>query len=604
MRVTLLGPRSIGIGLFFALAGFSYALATALPQTAPIGVGARAVGTYLPLRFTTPNVKDAGGVTLDPNEYDLGDAAFGSTIIRYITAEGGIKPYRFTSTGPNSLANVIANTSSTLELGISGVFAGRAPDSVNANTKTFLGTPGLRFQTTVTDARGTNSASATGFFNLFLVDSATSPFRFANDTIPSARLDSAYVASINLIGGTFPTFMTETAVTNTADGSSLRLSDLGLFLSASGRIYGRPLAVGTFQITVRAFDGFGFIAKSRRNANANDQTFTLNVGDYPVTSSDMMTLSCSVSGDLNSPGRDIIRLKGVINALGMDQTSLVNSDFAFHLGGVGFSGRLDKKGSVTVRSFFDGATYSAKVNARAGTITITCSRGTFSGALNLAGVVSGNTVRRPLEVTIGNSVVSSEVIDFIATVDGNSYRLDFSQGRTGQNASGGFQITSVIGRDDLSLNGQPGDAWRVKFLALPRAGVTNPAGLREGIDNITGVNVRIGSNFQQAITGGGIIGAGPTIKFVGGPIDGIQSFNLSTRTSKGTINTRTLSAFDTNIPQAQNALNFSNLFFQLGIDVQRASLDQPYHGEHARRIFNIGKKYTDRPTPRQVPPVL
>src|SRR5204862_7646913 len=102
---------------------------------------------------------------------------------------------------------------------------------------------------------------------------------------------------------------------------------------------------------------------------------------------------------------------------------------------------------------------SAHVDARSGVIQITCSRGTFSGALNLAGVTSGNTVRRPLEVTIGHAVVSSEVLDFIATIDGSRYRLDFGQGRTGQNASGGFQITSIIGQDALTFTGQAGDTW-------------------------------------------------------------------------------------------------------------------------------------------------
>ena len=60
----------------------------------------------------------------------------------------------------------------------------------------------------------------------------------------------------------------------------------------------------------------------------------------------------------------------------------------------------------------------------------------------------------------------------------------------------------------------------------------------------------------------------------------------------------------TNIPQAQNSLKFSNLFFPLGLDIARAPLDQPYIGEHARRIFPVGKKYTDKPSPRQVPPGL
>ncbi len=605
MRVSRFGSRATGLGLVCALAGFAFAVSTGQSQSDSAAAAPRAVGSYVPLRFTTPHLLGTSGNVLNPLEYDLGDALFGSVITRYVTAEGGIKPYRFTTMGTQSLPNVIANTTSTLKLGISGVVAGKTPDTVAVNSTTFTGAPGLRFQVTVTDSILAGSTAKSGFFNLALFSKATTPFRFANDTIPSASLDAPYFARADVLAGRGTITTTVLSVTDMGTGAPLTpamFAKLGMFLGTDGAFYGRPLAVGTYSITVRATDAFGAIALSRNNPNTVDQTFTLVVNDNPVTSSDTMTQSCRVSGDTSRGGADSLRLKGLINILGQDQFSLANSDFSFHLGSISFSGRLDRHGNLT-QTTSNGSKFSVKINARTGTITIMTSRGTFINGFDLTGIKNGDIVRRPIQIVVGEAVNSVEVIDFLASVDGTRYQFNFMQGRSGQNASGGFQIVSVKGRDGVALNGQPGDAWHVGFVAQPRAGVTNPSGLREGIDNITAVNVRIGTNFAQAITGGGIIGAGPNIHFVGGPVDGLQSFKLSTISSKGLLNTRILSTVSTSIPLAADALKTNNIFFSLGIDVRRGSLDATYIGEHARRIFGFGTKYTDKPSARQSPPI-
>ena len=602
MRVSRFGSRATGLGLVCALAGFAFAVSTGQSQSESIAAAPRAIGSYVPLRFTTPHLLDASGNVLNPLEYDLGDALFGSVITRFVTAEGGIKPYRFTTVGTQSLPNVIANTTSTLKLGISGVVAGKTPDTVAPNSTTFVGAPGLRFQVTVTDSILAGSTAQSGFFNLALFSNATTPFRFANDTIPAASLDAPYFARADVLAGRGTIAITALSATDMGTGMPVKLATLGIFLGSDGSFYGRPLAVGTYSITVRATDAFGSIALSRANPNAFDQTFTLVVNDNPVTSSDTMTQSCSVSGDTAQGGADSLRLKGLINVLGQDQFSLANSDFSFHLGNIAFAGRLDGHGNLT-QIASNGSKFSVKISARTGTITIMTSRGTFINGFDLTGIKNGDVVRRPIQIVVGEAVNSVEVLDFAASVDGTRYQFNFMQGRSGQNASGGFQIVSVKGRDGVALNGQPGDAWHVGFVAQPRAGVTNPSGLREGIDNITAVNVRIGTNFAQAITGGGIIGAGPNIHFVGGPVDGLQSFKLSTISSKGLLNTRILSTASTSIPLAADALKTNNIFFTLGIDVRRASADATYIGEHARRIFGFGTKYTDKPSARQSPPI-
>ena len=607
--------RSIGLGVSFALLGFCLALASGLSDDSSArqtsGDAARVVGSSIPLKFTNPLVVAPPAPlvgTMPPipaNEFDLGDACFGSTIVRYVTAEGGLRPYRFKSSGTNNLASIIANTGSTLVLGISGVLAGSTPGSLPSGIfpspyVTILKTQGLHFPVTVTDSFGTNPNTVTANFNLFLFNSATTYFRFGTDTLPNARLDSTFSAHVDVLNGKAPVKISALSVTD-ATGAAVKLSDLGLYFGTNGNLMGKPLRVGTFTLNVRATDANNALAHSRKNQNANDQVMTLVVLDYPVTSSDAFAIQCSVKGYTGISGKDSLHYKGAINNLGNDQLALAGTAFSFSLGGVSFSGKLDKSGNYTAK-LADKSSYSFKVNARAGSMDVKISKSSFLSGLELAGLTNG-TLRRTVQIVLGDLIISSEVLDFTSQVDGTKYALNYQIGKKGVSASGGFEVVSVKGKDDVALNGLPGDAWRVGFLAQPRAGVTNPTGLLEGFDNIVSINVRIGSNFAQKITGGGIIGAGPAITFVGGAADGVKSFKLDAKTGKGSIQTRTLAFKDTAIPQAAQSLALSNIFFQLGVDLNRASKDATYMGEHARKIFNLGKYYSDTPPRRLTTPV-
>ena len=62
------------------------------------------------------------------------------------------------------------------------------------------------------------------------------------------------------------------------------------------------------------------------------------------------------------------------------------------------------------------------------------------------------------------------MLDFESSVSGTQYAFNFTLGRNGTDASGGFQIVSIKGSDGATFSGQPGDAWRVGFVAQPRAG--------------------------------------------------------------------------------------------------------------------------------------
>src|SRR5476649_277844 len=85
--------RSACIAMVLALAAFSYAIATGLRSVdeAP-AVGSRLVTTNL--NFANPFVDPTLKTTLDR---DLGDAVVGSSLVRHVTAIGGVRPYTFST---------------------------------------------------------------------------------------------------------------------------------------------------------------------------------------------------------------------------------------------------------------------------------------------------------------------------------------------------------------------------------------------------------------------------------------------------------------------------------------------------------------------------
>ena len=274
MRVAVWKSRAIALSLVFAAAGFCLGL-TQTEDTSPVA-GNRAVGSFVPLRFTNPLIP------FSTDEFDLGDAGFGSTITRYVTAEGGVKPYRFTSFGTAAFTNAVEGLRTTLQFGISGILAGSCPPlTANFPGRTITGATGIRFFVRVQDSQGTNPATSNGYFNLALVDSR-GLFRFAMDKVPSARLADSYVTKLDVIGGNGFLIYSLVSLTN-ASGAAVTSRDLGLFLTPEGSIIGRPLQTGTFVLTARCTDGFRQVARGRGNAT-QDQSFVISVLDNPVSS--------------------------------------------------------------------------------------------------------------------------------------------------------------------------------------------------------------------------------------------------------------------------------------------------------------------------------
>jgi len=593
--------RALAFALVLAAASFCLAVST-FDRGAPTR-DLRSVGSAVALRFTNPPV------ALAPAEFDLGDAGFGSTLTRYVTAEGGLKPYRFRSEGPLGLSNVIAGFPTTLQLGLSGVLAGTLPpqprDTLTKQplpfpSKTITGSAGFRFQVTVQDSRAFGTLlgqTLTGLFNLQLVDTATAPFRFAMDSVPDARLGASYLANLDVVGGRGALTYSVISSVDTATGLAVPMDKLGLYVAADGSIIGRPLATGVFAIKVRCVDSRRGIALSR-NGLVQDQVFNFTVRDQPIASTDLATLQCSVRGDFDQGTHDVLQYRGLVSTLGRTTASLLNSDFSFRLGGILVSGRLDNKGQSSA-TLLDGSKLKFKVNTANGFVDIAVKSGSFANALQAFNLRSGLT-RQPVEVTVGDAVASSEVLDFKTSVSGSHYALSyrFGSGSTGSSAAGVFQITSVLGRDGTALSGPAGDSWRVLFLASPRTAVQDPQGRSQGFTGITGATVRIGAAFAQPLVGAPLLASQGNLKFSGFPGSGVKSFALSTSRFTGKLLTNVLSTGGTGIPLASQAPQFGQLFFPLGLDLARGASAAPYSGEHARAIFGLKQQYKDTPPRR------
>lgn len=597
MRSVVWQSRVLAMALIFAAGGFCVGVSRSLDAPAP-QVAARMVGSGA-LVFTNPVV--AGYTT----EYDLGDAMFGSTIARYVTAAGGLKPYRFTSEGPQSLSNVLAGYRSTLQLGTAGVLAGSVPPRVPVPFPLTTVDPlveGIRFAVTVTDAQGTTlTKTASGMFNLALFP-PDSAFRFAMDTLPTARLGANYLAAVDTIGGVG----TKTYSIVSVAGAASSQEALGIYCTPDGTVTGRPLVQGTFTVTMRCVDSTGVKAKSR-NLGADDQVFTFVVEPETVTSSDLTTLQVMIRGALGGKSRDTLRYRGVVNALGLDNFSLVNSDFSFRVSGMvpadktvaplTVTGRLNEKGQFSA-VLADLSKVKARVNAKKGTVDLTISKGTFADALVASTIKPEPALnRRAFQIAIGDAVASSEILDLVGKLSSSRYSLDYRLGTMGANAAGAFQITGVKGKDLTTFSGQAGDSWFVNFIAAPRSAVVDPSGLKQGFDGVTGATVRIGGGFVEALASAQIKSTSGGVKFSGG-VTGVKKLTLSTRKFAGRLQTLPLAATKTGIPLARDAARVGTVFFPLGLDLVRGTTGAPFSGEHARRIFGMGTQYKDQPPSR------
>ncbi len=499
------------MGFVAAAIGFSYALATGSTPNDDIAVGDRAAGSNprQPLAFTNPFVSGS-------SDRDLGDAALGSTITRYVRARGGFPPHRFTSDrttlGPDGQPLFIGSMtlgeaeialpasaksgSSTAAVFLNGLVKGQIGDKTGTITD---GTP-LRFDVTVADSRGTNPNKVDEVFRITLV-SANSPFKFAQTSLSSGVEFRRYYDKVEVISGHAPYTFTASNITLTKNGVATpiaKFEDFGLFLNAkTGVLTGRPLDDGTVSFLADCTDSSGSHALSR-DLSGVGQVITFNVAPNARMGSELFTTKMSIKGDTTNPGKDSIKYMGILDLEGQQLSDL---------NGLGVTLTIGNYTSPTVTLDQSGKGSSSGGSAPGMHVVLTP-----SGIINLSILMESfgqaqsiiknselaNTFKiEAVTLTIGDTTMvakplyqNPELLRFMVKATGSKFDLEYKFGPG--NLGGGFLITSVAGKDDKpSL---VGDSWLVKFISLP----PNAKKLSQ-LGTVAGATVGIGTDFTNSI---------------------------------------------------------------------------------------------------------
>lgn len=565
--------RTLSLALVLAMAGFCYSFATSPSGAAQSrsvgGAEIRSVGSSA-LRFTN-------ALSTDPaanNAFDLGDACFGSDITRYVTATGGVRPYKFTAVGLN------INPPSSLALSASGCLMG----SIST------GTSPVSFQITATD-NSLTPATVGGTFqiNLFACDPRNAIFRFAVSNINNGILGISYISKLETLNGAAPVVFSvlpgTLAVNGVPKGVTGSLEAIGLSLAADGTITGRPTIAGLVTFTARATDRKKSFALDR-GGTIFDQRISFNIEDNNLISTDYTLLSCSVKGDVGQVGKDSIKFSGVMNLRGQPLKTLFNSPFIFQLGGATFSGRFNLKGQVVNSRggpaiFADGSQMKATVNAQTGRVQGTITKATLGKLLDAVNIQNRSLKRYGAGSNICSLLLASNLLEFVTRKSGDKFMLDYNLGKLGSSIGGNFQVLTVKGQDANDVAGNPGDAWSVQFIAVPRFGIdTNP-----GLDAISSVGFRIGANYNQRIDKRNLVSDknGSTKLLSKNPAGtAIAKFSLDARKFLGVLQTSAISRVTTGIPQAKGAAAAST--FNFGFDILRTENNAPFVGEGSKVI--------------------
>lgn len=573
--------RTLALGLVLATAGFCFAVNSAGQRSAAGApeAGGRAVGSST-LHFT--NALLTGAAPLQADTFDLGDACFGSQITRYLSAGGGLRPYGFAEFNKSLVSQLAVNSS--LGLAAGGCLEGSiVTGSISP----------LVFQAVVNDSAAVSPFFTGGNFQLNVVTCPPQMFRFAVDKVNNGVVGQSYISKLEVLGGnktvTFSVMPNTLTVDGAPKGSTGSLDAIGLSLAADGTITGRPLQAGNVSFIARAVDSIKRIAMDRQNA-VQDQLVTFSIEDNGIAASDYTTISVRVKGDVGQLNKDTVNFSGYINASGGSIKSLNGSDFMFALGGATFKGRFNEKGKVVNQRggplvFEDGSRMSASVNARSGQLSGVITNASLAKKIDAINITDRSTRRYSIGMGVCNLLHAADVIEFATKRSGDKFQLDYKLGKTGTPLAGGFQIIGVKGSDKTTIAGLTGVQWAVKFLAIPRFGIDQNAGL----DALNSVNVRIGTRFTQKLTTLTSNARGDTQFSSKFPGETVSKFQLNSRNFRGQLLTQPLSFNATGIQPASSAGAASAANFSLGLDLDRTGGNADFSGEAAKHI-STGQK--------------
>jgi hypothetical protein len=595
-KIQCLG-RTLALGLVLAVAAFCYATGNSSsgdPRSTeglPEDAGNRRVGSTN-LRFTN--------VLLPNGTYDLGDACYGSAVNRYITMAGGVRPYSFSS--PNLLNVLLAGnnvTNASLTIGASGEMLGTIAPNVIP--------PPIVFTVSGKDSTGSMVQTVSGTFILNVMLCGAGQFHFAVDNVNNGQVGLNYISCVETMGGVgtvnvtvVPNTLTVNGVTRGTTGG---LETIGLSMSRDGTIYGKPLEAGLVSFKAHAVDSLNRVAKDRTNT-VPDQVVSFNIEPNQIASVDLTSTQISVKGDTGKNNKDTVKFKGFINLNGNAISSLRFTIFTFRLGPVSFSGQFDVHGNVVNRQNkkiinADGSTLKARADAHAGTISGTISKATVVNLLNNAYAITDHgTAIIAAGMALSNNVVAADTVKFATQKKGTKIQLNYQLGRFGTPMAGGFQLLAVQGKDGKTPTGSIGDAWKAKFMIVPRFGIDTNAGL----DSLSAITVRINTNFVQPITGLNSSKSGNiTISGKHAIKQGVDKLTINGKNFTGSLQTFPLPTIQTFISPASQVTapnapgtpgpippgSFVSSNFDLGLDLTRTGNNASFTGEYGKFILGV-----------------
>jgi len=528
-------------GIVAALAGFSFALATSDSRSAEFAARAqsRIVGTGL--RFTNPfllpgqdsEFPSGGDVANDPDGFDLGDAVFGSQIVRYLTAANGVSPYIFSS--PDLSAG------SGLVLDSDGKLTGAVPVGSSSPAK---------FTGRVDDTSGLRR---TGRFVLNVLAQSAATFRFAHDRLSSAQVGQDYITNIEVLNTGSGTVFSVASGSITFNGAAVaNLEAVGLRLFPDGTIAGRPLNSGTLTFTANA---------TRQGVQALDRSGTrigqpLTISIAPRNSVQSVLAVNSSTIRLGKPGRDSLAMQLFVNSDGLRQEDFANQEFILRVGNRVFRGALNQRGQINTRFF------KATFAALKGSLKLTITREDLSDLFTP--VPTSGTHDVVIQLQIGQSFLGTDVIRYNVRARRTNTQLQYRLNKDTP-LGGLFQITSLVAADFFE-----GTAFKARFLIAPVRSSNVSFG------TATDATVHIGQGFNQTLRLFNNRGSFPP--------DGVRRININPRTKIGQIETYPLTQSQTGVPPAPQSGGRLQTFL-LGLEL--GTTTQLFFGEASRRIFPV-----------------
>jgi hypothetical protein len=549
---TFSNDKAVIVGLLFAMAGFSYALATSqiAGGAGNLGVGTRSatLGTN-PLNFTNPKLSDAYSDPVLGFDRDLGDAAVGSSVARYARATGGVRPYVFSSN--------IASPPSVLANGEVAGALGNLPAGL------------LRFPIIVTDSLGTQPHQTTNVFRLTLLNNDV--FAFGVNALSDATEFQPYFDVLPVLNGASPfTFSASNVLLNGNPTQNSVLEDVGLSLGISdGTIFGKPLASGVLTFTANCTDANNNPATGRGGAGVG-QTITLNISSNPLLASDFVATSMHLKAG-TTDASDSVSFAGMVNLQGQTLEDLFGRSVVLKIAGyTSPAGIIGSNGKITASAIpvivakdtrgvqprmhrvpTLGAKISGSLNSK-GQLKLTISKETIGNTL---GVLTSGTKPMAVFLQIGSLVSSAEFLLFSVTTSSTGVSA-LTYALSGTTALGGdFMLVNVQGQD---ATGIAADSWQAGFIAVPAEGAPTFGGPLYA-------SVAIGSNFSYTLDvseSSGVLQSSNALK---AQQTGVKKLSMNATNGQGSLTTSALAAGATNITTATSADSSASNAFALNV---------------------------------------